>query len=173
MDYSRATAGGLLLLLCCQRVMQQGVRFLGGNKNKFEAFLQLGILRNSVVKLSVTLPPWIGYALSTITFSLTIKPVQETVSGSCPALCFCVSSGMEVVRLGSSFELQYVMDACYVTRWTWIICTYMFFETCFIRRFISNTMIDLDKSFFFQRWTTFTAPTYTTNPTYCKPRKNL
>ena len=44
--------------------MKQGVRFPNGSKSKFEAFFELAILRNSVVKVWVTPPPLVGYVQS-------------------------------------------------------------------------------------------------------------
>ena len=66
--------------------MKQGVRFLSGNTNKFEALFKLGIIRNSVVNSWVTLPPSLGYVQSTVPFLLTTSPRERLWVMACVLL---------------------------------------------------------------------------------------
>ena len=66
--------------------MKQGVRFLSGNKNKFETFFELGIIRNSVVNSWVTLPPSLGFVQSTVTLLLTTSPRERLWVMACVLL---------------------------------------------------------------------------------------
>ena len=66
--------------------MNQGVRFLSGNENMFEALFELGIIRNSVVNSWVTLPRSLGYVQSTVTLLLTTRPRERLWVMACVLL---------------------------------------------------------------------------------------
>ena len=59
--------------------MKQGVCYIGSNENKVEALLELGVIRNSVVKVSVTLPPSIVYVQSIVTFSFDKQNTRSSM----------------------------------------------------------------------------------------------
>ena len=93
--------------------LSKAVPFLSGIKNKFEAHVELGITRASVLNTWETLPPKHECVQSTVSFGR--QPAPENVYRSWLAF-FMEWVGRWRLCSSSGYEPQNVIGVCYVTR---------------------------------------------------------